>query len=115
MTTVTSEETRGGMFDYAGDPPAPSAVRLRVVQFFDDGTTREIWRDAVLADVFTGWDAATAAQRDALAISAGEKATQIAALTAERNTLAEQLTAAIAANTQLQAQYDQLLNEVEPV
>lgn len=94
MTTVTHEEVRGGAFDYGGDPPAPvSTVRLRVVQFFDDGTSREIWREAQLVHVFAAWDAALLAQRDAQAAAAGEKAAALTAVTAERDALAAQVAA----------------------
>ena len=72
MTTVTHEELRGGAFDYGGDPPAPVAVRVRVVQFFDDGSTREIWREAKFTEVFQSWDNALLVQRDQMARALSE-------------------------------------------
>jgi hypothetical protein len=116
MTTViTHEEVRGGAFDYGGDPPAPVAVRVRVVQFFDDGSTREIWRDATLTDVFSSWDAALLAQRDAAATAAGEKTVRVQELEAALETATAQNAVLTTERDQARAQYEQLLSEVEPV
>lgn len=115
MTTVTHEELRGGAFDYGGDPPAPVAVRVRVVQFFDDGSTREIWREATLADVFASWDAALLAQRDAAGRAAGEKAARVQELEAALEAATSQNAVLTTERDQVRAQYEQLLSEVEPV
>ena len=115
MTTVTGEETRGGVFDYGGDPPAPVNVRLRVVQFFDDGTSREVWRDATLPEVFADWDASVEAQRDALATQSGERAQRIQEMEANAVALTEAAASAAAQADRWRAQYEQLLSEVEPV
>ena len=115
MTTVTNEEVRGGAFDYGGDPPAPVAVRVRVVQFFDDGSTREIWRDATLAEVFASWDAALLAQRDAAGRTAGEKAVRVQELEAALEAATSQNAVLTTERDQARAQYERLLSEVEPV
>lgn len=115
MTTVTNEEVRGGAFDYGGDPPAPVAVRVRVVQFFDDGSTREIWREASLADVFASWDAALLTQRDAAGRAAGERAARVQELEVALEAATSQNAVLTTERDQARAQYEQLLSEVEPV
>lgn len=110
MTQILREEVRGGAFDYGGEPPAPMAVRLRVVQFFDDGSTRDIWRNAALPDVFADWDAALLAQRDAAGQSAGVMAQQVTALEATVKAQVEQITALTKERDQARAQYEQLSN-----
>lgn len=83
MVQVTQEERRGAEIDYGGDPPAPTGARERVVQFFDDGTHRVVIRAIAIEELGLSWAAAIAAQRDALAASAGEGAARIAELEAE--------------------------------
>lgn len=114
MVQMTHEEPRGGAFDYGGDPPTPTSARLRVVQFFDDGTSREVWRDASLQDLFASWDAGLKAQRDAVAITSGERAVRVQELEALTTAQAEQIAALTLERDQARARYEQLLSEVEP-
>lgn len=114
MTTVVSEQRVYAKVMYGGDPVAPTAAREWIVQHFDDGTHRTIDRDMPLSDLADLWAADLAAQRDAIAATAGEKQLAINALTAEKEQLTQQVVTLAADRDQWKAQYEALLEEIEP-
>lgn len=114
MTTVVSEQRVYAKVMYGGDPVAPTAAREWIVQHFDDGTHRTIDREMPLADLESLWAADLAAQRDAIAATAGDKQLAVNALTAERDALVAQLAAMTADRDKWRADYETLLADVEP-